>query len=151
MTVSARVQSLRQESLDAVPCISTERAQLVTRWYREHDGLKSEPMRRAEVFRYLMEHITVRIRPGELIVGEKGPRPKAAPTYPELCCHSLADLDILDAREKTAYRVSAEDRQAYAESVIPFWRGKTMRERIFHEMTEEWRAGYEAGLFTEFM
>jgi len=108
-------------------------------------------MRRAEVFRYLMEHITVRIRPGELIVGEKGPRPKAAPTYPELCCHSLADLDILDAREKTAYRVSAEDRQAYAESVIPFWRGKTMRERIFHEMTEEWRAGYEAGLFTEFM
>jgi formate C-acetyltransferase len=111
----------------------------------------SEPVRRAHVFRHLMEQMTVSIRPDELIVGEKGPVAKAAPTYPELCCHTLADLDILDAREKTSFRVDESDRQAYADRVIPFWQGRTMRECIFGQMTEPWLAGYAAGVFTEFM
>ncbi len=55
-------------------------------------------MRRAQAFRYMMEHRTICINDGELIVGEKGPAPKVAPTFPELC-HSLCDLDLLDARE----------------------------------------------------
>ncbi len=29
----------------------------------------------------------------ELIVGERGPTPKAVPTYPEITLHSLTDLD----------------------------------------------------------
>ncbi|MDH4137312.1 MAG: glycyl radical protein, partial [Anaerolineae bacterium] len=91
------------------------------------------------------------INKGELIVGEKGPAPKAAPTYPELCCHSLEDLDILNSREKISFKVSPETRQIYEETIIPFWRGKTMRELLFAEMTEEWKAAYEAGVFTEFM
>ncbi|MDI7277268.1 MAG: glycyl radical protein, partial [Anaerolineae bacterium] len=91
------------------------------------------------------------INEGELIVGEKGPAPKAAPTYPELCCHSLEDLEILNSRPKTSFRVSEQARQVYRDTIIPFWRGKTIRELIFQEMTEEWKAAYEAGLFTEFM
>ena len=73
----------------------------------------SAPMRRALAFQYLMEHKTIFIGADELIVGEKGPAPKATPTYPELCCHSLQDLDILDAREKIPFAVSAETRELY--------------------------------------
>jgi formate C-acetyltransferase len=39
----------------------------------------------------------------------------------------------------------------YEEEAIPFWRGRTMRDRIFAAMTPEWLAAYEAGVFTEFM
>ncbi|MGD8239969.1 MAG: glycyl radical protein, partial [Armatimonadota bacterium] len=39
----------------------------------------------------------------------------------------------------------------YEKDIIPFWRGRTMRERIFAEMTPEWHDAYEAGIFTEFM
>jgi formate C-acetyltransferase len=151
MSMSERVARLRRQSLEAVPSISTERAELMTEFYRQDFGPLSAPMRRALAFRYLMEHKTVCIQEGELIVGEKGPAPKAAPTYPELCCHTLEDLDILDARDKIPFAVSLQARQVYQECVIPFWGGKTMRELIFREMTEAWKAAYEAGVFTEFM
>jgi len=151
MPVSERVARLRQQSLDAVPTISTERAELMTEFYQQGMGLMSAPVRRAMAFRYLMEHKTICINEGELIVGEKGPAPKATPTYPELCCHSLDDLDILNSREKIPFAVSPQARQVYEETIIPFWRGKSMRELLFQEMTDEWKAAYEAGIFTEFM
>ena len=151
MAMTERVASLRQQSLEAVPTISTERAELMTGFYQQHTALTSVPVRRALAFQYLMEHKQICIGAGELIVGEKGPAPKATPTYPELCCHSLQDLDILDSREKISFKVSPEARRTYQETIIPFWQGRTMREVLFQEMTGEWKAAYEAGIFTEFM
>ncbi|PWH13072.1 MAG: formate C-acetyltransferase/glycerol dehydratase family glycyl radical enzyme [Anaerolineae bacterium] len=149
--MTERVARLRQQSLEAVPTISTERAELITEFYTQNHGFISEPVRRALAFQYLMEHKTIYIGDGELIVGEKGPAPKATPTYPELCCHSLDDLDILDSREKIPYKVSPEARKVYEEKIIPFWKGKSMRDLLFREMTPQWIAAYEAGIFTEFM
>ena len=151
MPITDRVKRLRQQSLAAKETLSSERAELLTRFYQQETGLESTPVRRARSFQYLLEHKAISIGEGELIVGEKGPTPKHAPTYPELCCHSLSDLDILNTREKTSFRVSAETRQAHAETIIPFWQGKSLRELIFCEMTPEWIAAYEAGIFTEFM
>jgi formate C-acetyltransferase len=151
--MSERVARLRQQSLNARPTISTERAELLTEFYQQNagPGLMSAPMRRALAFQYLMEHKTICINEGELIVGEKGPAPKATPTYPELCCHTLEDLDILDSREKISFAVSRRARQVYQDTIIPFWQGKSMRDLLFQEMTDEWKAAYEAGIFTEFM
>ncbi len=151
MPMTERVARLREESLAARPTISAERAVLMTEFYQQNLGFVSEPVRRALSFKYLMEHKTIYIGPGELIVGEKGSAPKATPTYPELCCHSLQDLDILNTREKTWFIVSPEDRQIYQDKVIPFWQNKSMRDLLFREMTDEWKAAYEAGIFTEFM
>ena len=108
MSMTERVARLRQQSLDAKPTISAERAELMTEFYQQNLGFVSEPVRRALSFKYLMERKTVYIGPGELVVGEKGPAPKATPTYPELCCHSLQDLDILNTREKTWYAVGSK-------------------------------------------
>jgi len=158
MTMTDRVVRLRRESLDAAPTLSTERAELMTEFYRRGGAGSAvpaaslpAPMRRALAFAHLMENKAICINDCELIVGERGPAPKAAPTYPELCCHSLEDLDILDARAKTSFAVSAEARKVYAETIIPFWTGQSMRDRIFSAMTDEWKAAYEAGVFTEFM
>jgi len=151
MSMSHRVARLRQQSLDAIPTLSPERAELMTEFYKQDLGPVSAPVRRALAFKYLMEHKTICINDGELIVGEKGPAPKATPTYPELCCHSLQDLDILNSREKIPFAVSPQTRKFYQETAIPFWQGKSMRDLIFREMTDEWKAAYEAGVFTEFM
>jgi len=148
---TARVRRLRQQSLDAGPSISTERAALMTAFYRKPRTLVSEPVWRARAFKHLLEHRTICILDGELIVGEKGPAPKATPTYPELCCHSLEDFEILDNREKTPFRVDEQARREQAETVIPFWQGRSMRDRILESMTPEWHEAYEAGIFTEFM
>jgi formate C-acetyltransferase len=149
--MSERVARLRQQSVDAEPSLCTERAELLTAFYRQETTLMSEPVRRARALQYLMEHRTICINEGELIVGEKGPAPKATPTYPELCCHSLEDLEVLDSRPKIRFAVSDQARQVYRDVIIPFWRGRSMRDLIFREMTDEWKAAYEAGIFTEFM
>ncbi|MCR4401553.1 MAG: glycyl radical protein [Firmicutes bacterium] len=148
--MTERVCRLRQQSLEATPYISTERAELVTEFY-ERDRTVSAPIRRALAFRHLLERKAIRINDGELIVGERGPEPKATPTYPELCCHSLEDLEVLHAREKIPFASSPETRRVYEERIIPFWKGRSMRDLIFAEMTGEWKAAYEAGIFTEFM
>ncbi|PWB54094.1 MAG: formate C-acetyltransferase/glycerol dehydratase family glycyl radical enzyme [Anaerolineales bacterium] len=151
MILSQRVVELRKQSIEAVETLSSERAELLTEFWSQDTGLISNPVKRALAFKYLLEHKEICINDGELIVGEKGPAPKHAPTFPELCCHSLDDLDVLDQREKTSFRVSPETRRSYADTLIPFWKGKSMRELVFAEMTPEWKAAYQAGIFTEFM
>jgi len=148
--MTERVRTLRHRSLEAVPSISHERAVLVTEAMKEFGDL-TPPLRRAHVFRTLMERQTVTIAEGELIVGERGPAAKATATYPELCCHTLDDLGVLDTRPKISFRVAGDTKRVYQEQIIPFWKGKTMRERIFAAMDEEWKRAYTAGLFTEFM
>ncbi len=148
--MTERVRKLRAQSLEAVPALSHERGLLVTE-AMETAGELTPPLRRAHVFRTLMERQTVVINEGELIVGERGPAPKATSTYPELCCHTPEDLEVLDTRAKISFRVSRETKDVYRDRIIPFWKGKTMRERIFREMDPEWKDAYEAGIFTEFM
>jgi len=151
MAVSERVCRLREQSLNTRPTLSAERALQMTEFYAQGPRNLSIPVQRALAFRHLMEHKTICINPGELIVGEKGPSPQAAPTFPELCCHTLEDLGILDSRSKISFRVDEGTRRAYEERIIPFWRGNSIRDRIFSQMTAEWKAAYESGVFTEFM
>jgi formate C-acetyltransferase len=146
-----RVKNLRQQSLDAIPAIDSERAELITEFYRQNQGLESIPVQRAKAFAYLLEHKTIVINEGELIVGERGIAPKSTSTYPEICCHSIADLQTLDTRPKTSYKVAPPVIESYREHIIPHWRGRDIRERIFAEMTPEWHDAFNAGIFTEFM
>jgi formate C-acetyltransferase len=149
--MNARVQRLRTASSETPIAISAERAERITDFYRENIGKYSVPMMRAKALEHLYRSQTVYIGDGELIVGERGPRPRAVSTYPELTCHSEDDLRILNSRPRTRYLVDDDALRVYREKVIPFWRGRTMRERIFEGVSDAWRAAYEAGIFTEFM
>jgi len=151
MILSERVKKLRERSLKAVERISAERAVLITRFYKSDEARElSAPVRRAKAFEYLLKNKKICINGDELIVGERGPAPKATPTYPEISLHSLKDLDILDSREKVFFRVDDEVRKVYEEEIIPYWKGKSNRDRIMSLMTNEWLDAYKAGIFTEF-
>jgi pyruvate formate-lyase/glycerol dehydratase family glycyl radical enzyme len=149
--MKSRITKLRQESFETKPSISIERALLETEFYQENSGKYSLPVLRALCFKHLCEHKSLYIGEGELLVGERGPAPKMVPTFPELTCHSAEDLRILNNRAMTSYRVAEEDIKRYKEEVIPYWQGRSMRDRIFSEIPEDWRTAYEAGMFTEFM
>jgi len=149
--MNKRIQRLRKASFEAEPCISIERAVLETEFYRKNYGKYSVPVMRALFFKYLCEKKTIYLAEDELIVGERGPFPKAVPTYPELTCHTKEDLRILNTRSMTSYNISGKDITGYAEVVIPYWQDRSMRDRIFNHIPKNWRLAYEAGLFTEFM
>ena len=147
-----RIGKLRQQSLAAVPVISLERARLLTDFYRQSDiGLYPVPVVRAMALRHIMEQKSICINDGELIVGERGPAPKATPAYPEICTHTLKDFDILHRREKISFKVDQASRKIQRDDIIPFWSKRSLREKIMHETGKEWRDAFKAGVFTEFM
>lgn len=151
MKISERVKKLREQSLNAVETITAERALLITQFYKSDEaGELSAPVKRAKAFEYLLKNKKICINEGELIVGERGPAPKATPTYPEISLHSLEDLEILDTREKVFFHVDEEVKKIYENEIIPFWTGKSNRDRLMSRMTPEWLSAYEAGIFTEF-
>ena len=149
--MTVRTERLRRASLDAIPSISDERARITTTFYKEHLGRHSVPVMRALNFLAICDQKTLWMGDGELIVGERGPAPKAVPTYPELTCHSADDLRILDARPKTSYAVEPSVIETYERDIVPFWTGRSLRDQMFTLLPQEWHDAYAAGCFTEFM
>ncbi len=149
--MNKRIQRLRKQSVETKESLSIERALITTRFYKENDGKHSIPMMRALNFMEICKQKTIYIGDGEMIVAERGPVPKSVPTFPELTCHSVEDFNVLNTREQQQYIIPQKDIDTYRKEVIPYWSGRTMRERIFNHVPKEWKAAYEAGLFTEFM
>src|SRR3989339_427299 len=149
--MNERIKKLRTQSLQAINKLSPERAQLVTEFYKSDEAQQvSIPVKRALTFKYILENKKIHINEGELIVGERGPAPKETPTYPEVSLHSLQDLHILNTRPKVWFRVDDETNQIYENQIIPFWKGKTQRDKIFEQLPQDWKEAYTAGMFTEF-
>lgn len=74
---------------------------------------QSAPIVRGLALQYIASRKYICINDGELIVGERGPAPKATYTYPELCCHTLEDFEIMARRSKTSFDVSDEVKNLY--------------------------------------
>lgn len=146
-----RTKKLRKQSLETQPFITIERARLITEGYKKYEGSVEIPVLRALVFKHYMENRTLCINDGELIVGEKGDSPQSTPTYPELCCHTMEDLDIMDRRDIISFKVSDNVKKIHEDEIIPFWKNRQIRQKIVSSMEQEWLDCYENGVFTEFM
>ena len=149
--MNERIKRLRQANFDTPTTLSIERALIETEFYKEYYGTMPVPILRAKNFYEICKKKTIYIGEDELIVGERGPMPKAVPTFPELTCHSVEDLHTLNERAQQPYLISQKDIDIYEQEVIPYWKGKTQRERIFGHVSKEWENAYHAGVFTEFM
>ncbi len=147
-----RIKELRDISDNQCdPCVSMERAVLLTEAYKKYEGKVSIPVLRGLAFKYIMENRSLYIEQGALIIGEKGHKPWAAPTFPELCCHSLEDLDNMDQREKVFFHVSEEDRLIQKDIIIPYWKDRALMSQMEKLLPEEWHNLFGGGLYTEFL
>ncbi len=151
MIISERVRKLREKSINSAEKFSAERAILMTEFYKSDESRElPAPIKRARAFEYLLKNKSLYVGEGELIVGERGPAPKEVSSYPEISLHSIDDLDILHTRPKVSFVVDEEVKQNYRDNIIPFWKGRSNRDRIMNLMTPEWISAYKAGVFTEF-
>jgi len=147
-----RIKKLKEQSTNAKPILSVERAKLITDFYKQiKEENISKPMERAKAFSYILENKKICINDFELIVGERGAFPKDTPTYPEICIHSIEDLKKINNREKINFGVDEEVKNLQKKLIIPFWKGKSIREIIFENVDDDWKKAYDAGVFTEFM
>lgn len=149
--MNERVQALRELSVTTQPHIDMERAKCETATYKKYEGQLSVPELRAQVLYDYFAAKTLYIGEGELIVGEKGDSPHGAPTFPELCCHTLEDMHVMNDRELISFSVKEEDYDYQEKEIIPFWEKRSTRSKILANMSDQWKDCYAAGIFTEFM
>ena len=74
--MNERIQKLRKISFETEPSLSIERALIQTRFYKENFGKFAMPVLRALNFLEICKQKTIYIGEGELILGERGPKPK---------------------------------------------------------------------------
>lgn len=147
-----RIQRLRHISEKvSEPSISMERAVLLTEAYKKWEGKVSIPVLRGLAFKHIMSNRTLYLERGALIVGEKGDRPWAAPTFPELCCHTMEDFANMNDRQHVYFKVSDEDRRIQKDVIIPYWHNRAMMTKMNAQLPEAWHKLFDAGLYTEFL
>ena len=146
-----RTKKLRELSVASQPAVSLERALLETEFYEKYYGTVETPVLRALNFKNLMENRKLCIGEDELIVGEKSEGPQVVPTFPELCCHTVEDMTVMNDRKYISFKVKEEDKKLQQDKIIPYWEKRSVRHKILEAMTPEWKDCYAAGMFTEFM
>lgn len=149
--MNQRIKKLRNLSLETPAHIDMERAKSMTKTYAQYEGALSIPELRGQVLKDYFSTKALYIGEGELIVGEKGDSPQASPTFPELCCHTMEDMRVMNDRELISFKVKEEDYEVQEKTMIPYWDKRCIRNKILRRMTPEWKRSYESGLFTEFM
>ena len=143
--LSARIGRLKEELLSTRPTVCTERARIYTEVYRRYEA-KPVVVKRALALSETLKRMTIRIEPGELIVGNQTSRPRAAPIFPEYAVDwILEELDELERRPGDAFYPSKEA-AAELRELLPYWRGKTLIEKGTELLPDAMREIHDSGI-----
>lgn len=142
---SARITHLRDELLDTTPSVCVERARLVTRAYRAHEA-DPPVLRRAKALASVLDGMSIRIRPGELLCGDQASQPRAAPIFPEYSVDWIEqEIDEFPNRSADRFLVTPEVKRELLEGILPYWRGRTLYDRALATLPEEVRVAQDIG------
>ena len=125
-----RVRRMREKYFASRPCITAERLVLQTEAYKRFAG-DAAPVFRAEVVRYILEHMTTLIMEDELIVGTPTNRYRGANLHPEFQSAEkfyLHDIDEFPVRKCDPYDIAPEDREQIVRILNEYWIGRSMED-----------------------
>ncbi|MFN7253171.1 MAG: glycyl radical protein [Anaerobacillus sp.] len=144
---SQRIEVLKEQILDAVPRIETERALLITESYKETEG-QPAIIRRAKALEKILAEIPIVIRDQELIVGSLTQEPRSSQVFPEFSNKWIKDeFDRVGKRNGDAFQIS-EEAKLQLEDVFEYWSGKTTSELATSYMSEEAKSCLNHNVFT---
>jgi pyruvate formate-lyase/glycerol dehydratase family glycyl radical enzyme len=135
-----RVKKRRDERLEAELHVCSERSRLVTESWKETDG-QPLVLRRAELFKKMLEGISITIRDGELVVGSQTRYIRGA--SPPVDFNPAVALEVIEkprgSSEVVLARLSEEDRRQLLEDA-EYWKGRSpgeMMDKMHHELSLE--------------
>jgi pyruvate formate-lyase/glycerol dehydratase family glycyl radical enzyme len=138
-----RVDRLRERFLFGQKEVCVERARYLTESYRQTEG-QPAVLRQARVLEHTLGHISVRIEPDELLAGNVTGKPLGAGVYPEgIAGRILGELPNLARRDCNAFAIDPDDERELVESVLPYWRGKTIEDRAREVWSPEVTAAFD--------
>lgn len=131
MSVSNRGHLLKKHVMSFPPSISSERAEIISEYYRHHDD---EPIiiKRAKALDAILNNKTIYINEHELIVGNQAPIPRCAEIYPEFSTNWILDeLQDFDRRETSSFQIDNKTKLTLKE-VLPYWNGKSTYDKTIN-------------------
>jgi len=148
---TARVMRGVRRNQAVAPELFADRAVSATRSFQETEG---EPLalRRAKMFRRILDEHPIAIQDGEVIVGMKTRKPRGSPVFPEINCAWVErDLDRLATRKDTPFFVSDDTSRVLRSEVFPYWKGRQIIDRVLEAVPQEqWRADERGVLYHYF-
>ncbi len=127
---TSRVWKLREAIVDAPQEVSVQRARYLTSSMKKH-WAKPPLTRMSMAFSDILDNIDVVIRDGELIVGARTEKKKGAPLFPENKSQWIeGDLEGFNQRVIQRALITEAEQKELTDEILPFWRGKTVEERL---------------------
>ena len=135
--ITQRIESIRQNYVNAKPALSCERAYLWTESHKKTEGLPV-CIRRARAFYDCCDQLTVHIFDGELVVGAIGEHRKCGILTPEFSWLWVdREMDTFSSRPQDPYEMTDEQRKFMREKVFPYWKGKSLEEAFLSRLPED--------------
>ena len=113
--------------LTAPHWLCMERARYYTEAHRETGGQHSS-LRAARALERVLAKMTVRIEPDELLVGNRSSKLIAPPIAPERGDFTFVFAHLFEELKAFGYRIEPEDERVLFDELIPYWKGKTVRD-----------------------
>lgn len=138
---AARIQHLKEESLQAKQYICVQRARYLTEAYARNEA---DPMilRRAKAFAHVLENMDVFLEDGQLLAGAQAGSLRAGSLFPEYCCQWLFDeIDQFEHRPGDRFYVRPEDREEILR-IAGWWKGRTVEDRCMAVLPQEVKDAY---------
>ena len=130
-----RVEKLRKRMNSRIPTICPERAEIVTRCYKNSED---EPivLRRAKAFAEVLDNMTVYIEPDSLIIGNQASVNFAAPIFPEYSFEwVIEELDEFEHRSGDYFKITEETKDRLR-VLRDYWIGKTHQEEVLSKLSQ---------------
>ncbi len=120
---------------------------LFTEYLQSHEEEPTQ-IRMAKAFSFVLDNMTLRIEPEEVIVANMGPTPRSCQIFPEYSWTWISEeLDRFNKRRTERFEIHHDDKQTLRE-VFEYWKGKSTSEIARKEMPEESQLASKAGMFT---
>jgi formate C-acetyltransferase len=145
---SDRVRRLRERIIDAPREVCIERARYLTKSMAAN--WKLHPLTRMSMaLEHVLENVSVVIREGELIVGCRTSKLKGAPLFPENKSRWIeGDLDTFAQRTLQEAQISEEEQRELRDDILPFWRGRTVEDRLEERLPPDVAEDMDRYVFT---
>jgi len=131
MSLHPAHRAYKERVLSAPYEICIERARYVTESYRRTEG-QDPALRAARAFAHTVRSMTLRLEEGELLAGNRSSRLLGVVIPVErgdVNAILELDLDFLLNRKEQPFRMDPEDRREFFRDILPYWRGRTVRDR----------------------
>ncbi len=141
-----RIVKILKRLRDTPMTVDSERALLYTKAYQMYEN-DPQMLKMAKVFAYILNNVTIRVHPDELITGEVSAPSRSAPIYPEFSYNWIVDelhSGVWSKRNNDVYYITDEDKQKLL-SIEDYWKGRTNSDAIINMLSDEQACGSSLG------